>query len=140
MADYTNEFNEWLKQGDHAENVTLDHTDVPDLDLPLEIGSIVSFTNEYGITFKPRKVVGFTRKPLHGRNVLLNFDCYWFPVRTSSLQILSICNVCKHEYPSCTGNPFFASEFACKNKRFQGLIPDTILTCDDFEEDVTKYV
>jgi hypothetical protein len=52
------------------------------------VGDIVSFTNDYGIVFENRKVVGFTlpgNELLGGNNVYLEKDAYWFPVHVKSL-------------------------------------------------------
>ena len=52
----------------------------------LKVGDIVTFTNDYGVSFKGNKVLGFLSKPDNNRCVYLDFDCYWFPVRIDELQ------------------------------------------------------
>jgi hypothetical protein len=63
-------------------------TSTPPPDCPFVVGDVVSFTNDYGIVFENRKVVGFTlpgNELLGGNNVYLEKDAYWFPVHVKSL-------------------------------------------------------
>ncbi len=59
----------------------------PPADCPWRVGDVVNFTNDYGVTFGPHAVVGFTLPgdELHGRVVYLDYDCYWFPAHSSDL-------------------------------------------------------
>lgn len=64
--------------------------DNPPIDCQLKVGDIVRFTNDYGVIFEPRKIVGFA-KPEHtfyGRFVHIDSDCAWFPVKPESLEII----------------------------------------------------
>jgi hypothetical protein len=51
------------------------------------VGDVVKFTNDYGVQFGPRKVIGFTKpeRELHGRFVHIDSDSPWFPVSPESL-------------------------------------------------------
>jgi len=40
----------------------------------------VTFVNEYGVSFKDLKVIGFDGNKIH-----LDSDCYWFPVAANTL-------------------------------------------------------
>ena len=53
----------------------------------LKVGDVVKFTNDYGVEFEPRLVIGFTtpENELHGRFVHINTDSPWFPVPPGSL-------------------------------------------------------
>lgn len=51
------------------------------------VGDLVKFTNDYGVEFGPYTIQGFTLPgdELNGRVVYLDYDCYWFPTKPSSL-------------------------------------------------------
>lgn len=53
-------------------------------------GDQVKYTNENGVSFEPKTIVGFTLPgdELHERCVYLDKDSYWFPVLTSELKLL----------------------------------------------------
>lgn len=55
-----------------------------------KIGDRVEFTNPNGLTFGPRKVVGFVQKPdpdfLPENTVYIDSDSPWYPVKPSSLK------------------------------------------------------
>lgn len=59
----------------------------------LKVGDKVTFTNDYGVTFAPRVVVGFVPDfeldNQQERSVYINSDSPWFPVRPSSLKKMS---------------------------------------------------
>lgn len=63
--------------------------DVPNVksNKPLKVGVMVSFTNDFGVTFPNLEVVGFDKNPSYGRCVFLNTDSYWFAVKPESLTI-----------------------------------------------------
>lgn len=52
-----------------------------------KVGDTVKFTNDYGVEFEPRKVIGFTKPEheLHGRFIHIDTDAPWFPVKPESL-------------------------------------------------------
>ncbi len=56
----------------------------------LTIGQKVSFTNEYGVSFLSRVVLGFAQKndELNGRYIYINNVSYWFPVPFNSLTLI----------------------------------------------------
>lgn len=60
----------------------------PDTDL--KVGDIVTFTNEYGVTFHDKVITGFWHsgigEQLHDRIVYLAKDSWWFPVSVASLK------------------------------------------------------
>lgn len=52
----------------------------------LKIGDCVVFTNDYGVIFEDLHVIGFADPEKNsGRSVYLDYDCYWFPAKVSSL-------------------------------------------------------
>lgn len=57
----------------------------------LKVGDIVTFTNEYGVVFKGKRVAGFHHEAmgeqLTNRIVYLEKDAYWFPVPVASLTL-----------------------------------------------------
>ncbi|MPS92956.1 hypothetical protein [Comamonas sp.] len=60
---------------------------VPDSSINLTVGDLVAFTNEYGVTFVNKKVLGFTFSAESGRVVYLDSDCYWMAKPLSSLTL-----------------------------------------------------
>ncbi|MBF4454029.1 hypothetical protein IRT38_01180 (plasmid) [Acinetobacter sp. SK-43] len=60
---------------------------VPDSPINLKIGDLVAYTNEYGVTFLNKKVLGFTFSAESGRVVYLDSDCYWMAAPLSSLTL-----------------------------------------------------
>ena len=57
----------------------------PPANCTFKVGDIVTFTNENGILFKDRKIIGFDDNPDNNRTVYLSKDSYWFPVTAESL-------------------------------------------------------
>lgn len=54
----------------------------------LKVGDIVTYTNDYGVSFHGRKVTGFSdpKTSYHPEaHIHLAKDAYWFPVKESSL-------------------------------------------------------
>ncbi len=51
----------------------------------LKVGDIVTFTNEYGVSFPNQKILGFDSEKWNNRYVFLEKDAYWFPVPAESL-------------------------------------------------------
>ena len=57
---------------------------------PFKVEDIVAFTNDYGVTFHNRKIVGFALPQnvlLSGGCVYLEKDAYWFPNKVESLTL-----------------------------------------------------
>lgn len=54
------------------------------IECDLKIGDIVTFTNEYGVSFPNLIVIGFS-KPAQDRFIHISTDCAWFPVKRSTL-------------------------------------------------------
>lgn len=55
-----------------------------------KVNDIVTFTNDYGVSFHSLRVIGFT-KPEHevnGRFIHIDSDSPWFPVKPESLKLL----------------------------------------------------
>ena len=54
-----------------------------------EVGDIVTFTNDYDVSFGPHKVRGFTKieNVLHGRFIYIDTDSPWFPVDPNQLSM-----------------------------------------------------
>lgn len=53
----------------------------------LKVGDKVTFTNDYGVKFNNRIIVGIDSTDFHGRRFYLNSDSFWFPVRRESLTL-----------------------------------------------------
>lgn len=55
-----------------------------------KLGDNVKFTNDYGVSFEPHKIIGFTKPEhkLHGRFIHIDTDAPWFPVKPESLTLL----------------------------------------------------
>jgi len=51
------------------------------------VGDKVTFTNEFGVSFPGRKVIGFEEKEFNGRFIYLSNEAWWFPVRPSELNM-----------------------------------------------------
>lgn len=55
-----------------------------------KVGDIVEYTNPYGLTFVPHKVVGFVQDPnpdfLPDNTVYIDSDFPWYPVKPLSLR------------------------------------------------------
>ena len=82
----------------HDEREQLDPhemTSTPPDGCDFQVGDIVTFTNDYGVEFPNRKVVGFTLpgNELYGKVVYLAKEAYWFPSDPSSLTLTSRGNV-----------------------------------------------
>lgn len=56
-----------------------------------EVGDFVTVTNAYGVKFYGRRVIGFLPKInpdfLPENFIHLNWDCYWYPVKASALEL-----------------------------------------------------
>lgn len=65
-----------------------DMVNTPPIPCDLQVGDEVKFTNDYGVEFSPRKVIGFAAKPDQGRFIHIDTDCCWFPVKRESLTII----------------------------------------------------
>ena len=63
-------------------------TSVPPDGCDLKVGDIVTFTNDYGLEFPGKEIVGFTlpKDELHGKTVYTKGDAYWFPSSPDSLE------------------------------------------------------
>lgn len=60
-------------------------SDVLTTDIDLKKGDLVSFTNDYGVTFSPFKVLGFQKPDKYGRCVFIDSDAFWFPHKITEL-------------------------------------------------------
>jgi hypothetical protein len=59
---------------------------VPPVECAFFVGDVVTFKNDYGVSFEGLTILGFADEPLHGRFIHLDTDCWWFPVRPESLK------------------------------------------------------
>lgn len=52
-----------------------------------KIGDTVQYTNDQGVVFAPRKIIGYCKpeSEFNGRFIYINSDSPWFPVRPESL-------------------------------------------------------
>jgi len=59
------------------------------VDCELKVGDIVTYTNEYGVSFDNREIVGFSSKEdmLRDRFIHLDQDAYWFPLSIAELKL-----------------------------------------------------
>jgi len=54
----------------------------PPVECDFKVGDVVTFTNEYGVSFPNIKVVGFAEDDsFYGRFIYLDSDSWWFPSR-----------------------------------------------------------
>lgn len=86
MRDYSKDFAEWRKKRAGVERPIYDNPADAGIETDFRVGQQVSFTNEYGVRFEPRVIMGFCKPELSGRCVYLNYDCYWFPAKLESLK------------------------------------------------------
>lgn len=61
---------------------------VPNPEVDFRINDKVIVTNGYGVKFL-RKIIGFTNPTTYGGCILLNWDCWWFPVKPSECELLT---------------------------------------------------
>jgi hypothetical protein len=58
----------------------------------VKLGQKVLYTNNYGVTFGPHKIIGFCKGDgllfKYGRHIYLDFDSYWCPVAESGLEVV----------------------------------------------------
>jgi hypothetical protein len=68
----------------------------------LRKGQAVMFTNDYGVTFGPHRIIGFCDGTgllyRYGKHVYLSFDSYWCPVAESSLRDPTPCELNGHDW------------------------------------------
>jgi len=58
----------------------------PPVECDFKVGDVVTFTNDYGVSFPGKKVIGFADDTsFHGNFIYLDYDCYWFPTNPESL-------------------------------------------------------
>ena len=59
----------------------------PPVECGLNVGDVVTYTNEFGVSFENQKIIGFAKDDsFYGRFVHLSKGAYWFPVRPSQLK------------------------------------------------------
>ncbi|AMW80692.1 hypothetical protein AMD27_17400 (plasmid) [Acinetobacter sp. TGL-Y2] len=51
----------------------------------LEIGQLVTYTNEYGVAFLNHEILGFDNDASYGNYVYLDLNCYWCAVPVESI-------------------------------------------------------
>ena len=60
----------------------------PPVECEFSVGDIVTFTNEYGVSFPGNKVIGFAADDeFYGRFIHLDKEAWWFPVRPAELTL-----------------------------------------------------
>lgn len=65
-------------------------TKEPPLPCPFKVGDLVTFTNDYGVKFYNRRVIGFSNNPdftRRGMFIHLSKDAYWFPNSADQLEL-----------------------------------------------------
>ncbi|NLT49451.1 MAG: hypothetical protein GXX85_00865 [Ignavibacteria bacterium] len=50
------------------------------------INQKVTYTNEYGVSFEDKTIIGFSSPNSYGGCVFLDKDSYWFPVKLSQIK------------------------------------------------------
>lgn len=76
---YKQQFLQWVQR----DNIPVVDT-LPDSNLCK--GQMVMFTNDYGVTFGPHEVLGFTPQPTSwGGCVYFDHDAYWHPAKPEQL-------------------------------------------------------
>jgi len=61
----------------------------PPVECDLKVGDVVTFTNEYGVSFEDRVIVGFSSKEdmSNDRFIHLDKDAYWFANKLSEVKL-----------------------------------------------------
>lgn len=78
-AEYKERFLAWVER----DNIPVVDS-LPNVNL--HKGQMVMFTNDYGVTFGPHEVLGFTPEPSkYGACVYFVHDAYWAPCRPEQL-------------------------------------------------------
>ncbi len=70
--------------------VPKDAVQVPPVPCDFQVGDLVTFTNEYGVSFTGLTVVGFTPEidsHLPDRFIYLDTSCWWFPKKADQLTL-----------------------------------------------------
>lgn len=78
IVETPEQFNEWANKRDLELIQELDG---------FRVGDIVTYTNEFGISFENRLIVGISKTNLfYDRRFYIAKDAYWFPVKTEEIQ------------------------------------------------------
>ena len=90
-TSYKEEFHRW--KAEYEANGTIFYnrlSDVIDTENDLEVGDMVMFTNDYGITFGPHEVLAFDKPQREdwGRCVYFDHASYWFAARPDQLTLV----------------------------------------------------
>ncbi len=59
----------------------------PPIECNFKVGDIVTYTNDYDVSFHGLKVLGFDDEISYGRFVFLDTDSFWFPVDPEQLKL-----------------------------------------------------
>jgi len=58
----------------------------PPVECEFAVGDVVTFTNEYGVSFPGQTIIGFAEDDsFYGRFIYTDSDAYWFPSRPEEL-------------------------------------------------------
>lgn len=82
--DFAERAKKW-KREDPTFEIYKNISDVLTTDIDLKKGDLVSFTNDYGVTFSPFKVLGFQKPDKYGGCVFIDSDAFWFPHKITEL-------------------------------------------------------
>lgn len=60
----------------------------PPVECEFKVGDVVTFTNDYGVSFDGKEIIGFSNKEdmFNGRFIHWDGDAYWFPARPDQLK------------------------------------------------------
>ena len=59
----------------------------PPMPCQFSLGDTVTFTNDNGVAFPDKRVTGYASIPSGERFIFLDYDCWWFPAKPSSLTL-----------------------------------------------------
>ncbi len=60
-------------------------SDVAPVPCDFKVGDVVTFTNEYGVSFPNNKIIGFSKELFYGKFIHTSNEAYWFPKSPESL-------------------------------------------------------
>lgn len=84
MPSYKQKFAKWREK--YKGEISDKLHEVVETELTFKVGDRVRYTNAYGVVFEPHEVLGFCKLTSWGACVYLDLDCYWCPVKLSSIK------------------------------------------------------
>lgn len=63
-------------------------SNIPPEGCAFNVGDMVTFVNDYGVSFEGLRIIGFDAPCYeNGGYIYLDYDCYWFPQKAESLKL-----------------------------------------------------